>query len=452
MLKRFGIKKSDPIDREPVQMDMQQILAYLEELARLRTLLQVHVNSEPPATLGARVELVNDQDLLFSLSFPHQVPRLKPGEEVELHFPLANMRFKAQVTYQDRGRYMESTFKVPRAIQFADRRGAMRTRIGSREKASAAIFEGLFEGVAASGRLLNISMEGLCLRMERAIQINGSKRLALNKDLFPPGMELQLIRILNLPHLPTIECSGEIRHSSAMPDGPYVLGIRLEGIGSLDYSNLRKFMTRRLPTFARAFPSRRRRGASDEEPEPDEVEASLDQESQEGLEDEVVVDPAFGDEVDAPGDLVFDELEGSTSVPKEDRLIRLRRRGKRFLVIMPDDLDRSIFVCTLHVGGYTCFFEARNLVHGLELSKKAKIDAIFLDQHIGPLTGTEVALRLRKMGRLEGVPIFQFMQSPDVKSLLSAKAAGVNHVVKLPVDFDGELKNLLDRTLGLLKP
>jgi len=103
------------------------------------------------------------------------------------------------------------------------------------------------------------------------------------------------------------------------------------------------------------------------------------------------------------------------------------------------------------VGGYNCFFEAKNLVQGLELSKKAKIDAIFLDQQIGPLSGTEVAQRLRKMGRLEGVPIFQFMRTHDVKALLSAKAAGVNHVLKHPVDFDGELKGLLDRTLGLNK-
>lgn len=449
MLKHFGSKKKESIDREPAQTDVQQILAYLEELARLRTLTQIHVSSDPPVSLGARVELVNDQDFQFSLSFPHQVPRLKPSEVVELNFPLAGMRFKAQCVYQDRGRYMESVFNLPRAIHFADRRDAMRTRIGSREKASAAIFENLFDGTAASGRLLNISMEGMCLRLERAIQVNGGKRLALHKDLFPAGKEMQLIRILNLPHLPTIECSGEIRHASSTPDGPIFLGIRLEGIGSLDYSNLHKFMARRLPTFGRAFPSRRRRGAPEEDPELDETEAALDQEDQETSE-EMVVDPAFGDEVDAPGDPVFDDVEGPTTTA-EDRLIRLRRRGKRFLVIMPDDLDRSIFVCTLHVGGYTCFFEARNLVHGLELSKKAKIDAIFLDQQIGPLTGAEVAQRLRKMGRLEGVPIFEFMRSPDVKALLSSKAAGVNHVVKLPVDFDGELKNLLDRTLGLLK-
>jgi hypothetical protein len=48
------------------------------------------------------------------------------------------------------------------------------------------------------------------------------------------------------------------------------------------------------------------------------------------------------------------------------------------------------------------------------------------------------------------VPIFLFHRAPDVRVVLSAKAAGVNHVLKVPVDFDGDLKDLLDRTLGLI--
>ena len=116
-----------------------------------------------------------------------------------------------------------------------------------------------------------------------------------------------------------------------------------------------------------------------------------------------------------------------------------------------DDLDRSIFVCTLHIGGYSCSTEARNLIQALELTKRVHIDAIFLDEQIGPLAGTEVAVRLRKMGRLGDAPIFLFHQAPDVRVVLSAKAAGVNHVLKVPVDFDGDLKDLLDRTLGLIK-
>lgn len=450
MLRRFGIKKDEPIDREPVQTDMQQIMAYLEELTRLRSLVHLQLHSEPPVCLGARVELVNDQDHTFSLSFPHQVPRMKQGEGIELHFPLAGMRFRADVIYLDRGRYMESVFRLPSRVHFADRRGNRRTRIGSRENASAAIFESFYEGVACSGKLLNISMEGLCMRMERAIQVQGGKRLAPHQDLFRVGQELQIVRILNLPHLPTIECSGQIRSCSASKDGPIRIGLQLDALSSIDIGNLHHFMMRRLPTFGREFPTRRRRGALDErEPSEEDVEEEFQETPGEGGEEasaQVIEDP-FAEFLEAHAA----EPDDTQNAPTEDRLIRIRRRGKRFLVIMPDDLDRSIFVCTLHVGGFNCFFEAKNLVQGLELSKKAKIDAIFLDQQIGPLTGTEVAQRLRKMGRMEGIPIFQFMRTPDVKALLSAKAAGVNHVLKHPVDFDGELKGLLDRTLGLIK-
>jgi CheY-like chemotaxis protein len=448
MLKRLGIKKDELLNRELVQSDVQQILAYLEELGRLRTLVHLHIRSEPALCLGARIELVNDQDFTFSLSFPHQVPRLKAGEVVEMHFPLTGMRFKADIAFHDRGRYMESVFKLPRSIQFADRREARRTRIGSREKASAAVFESLFEGVAASGRLLNISMEGLCIRMERAIQVQGGKRLASHQDLFTVGQELQIVRILNLPQLPTIECSGEVRFCGAIsPGGPILLGIKLEALGSFDSANLHRFMMRRLPTYGRAFPTKRRRGAVEEDPE-EEQEEELQEEGAAAADgtEELLEDP-FAALVDAP----VVEAPDDSGKPSEDRLLRLRRRGKRFLVIIPDDLDRSIFVCTLHVGGYTSFYEARNLVHGLEMSKKVKLDAIFLDQQIGPLSGVEVAQRLRKMGRLEGVPIFGLMRSPDVRTLLSAKAAGVNHVVEVPVDFDGKLKELLDRTLRLTK-
>ncbi|WP_306591685.1 hypothetical protein [Geothrix sp. 21YS21S-4] len=444
MLKRLGLKKGDSTDREPAQADVQQILAYLEELARLRTLVHLHMRSEPPLCLGARVELVNDQDFTFSLSFPHQVPRLNAGETIDLHFPLAGMRFRAEVTYLDRGRYMESIFRLPRAIRFADRRGAMRTRIGSREKASAALFEGLLEGVAASGRLLNLSMEGLCMRMERVMQIQGNKRLAPHADLFQPGQALQVVRILNLPHLPTLECAGEVRFCHSTQGGPVLVGIRLEGMGSSDQNHLQKFMLRRLPTFGRAFPSRRRRGAAEEEPPEEEPSDGPNEEPSDQAENEPL-DEGFEEMVEDSACQTPEERDAAA----EDRRIRLRRRGRHFLVIMPDDLDRSTFICTLQGGGYCCFFEARTLVHALEMSKKAHIDAIFLDQQIGPLSGTEVALRLRKMGRMEGVPIFQFMRSPDVRALLSAKAAGVTHVVKLPVDFDGELKDLLDRTLGL---
>ena len=449
MLKRLGIRKGEPLDREPVQTDVQQILAYLEELGRLRTLVHIYLRSEPPLCLGARVELVNDQDSTFSLSFPHQVPRLKAGEAVELHFPLAGMRFRADVAFHDRGRYMESIFRLPRAIQFADRRGARRTRIGPREKASAAIFEGLVEGVAASGRLLNISMEGLCLRLESAIQVRGGKRLALHPDLFTVGQGLQLVRILNLPHLPTIECSGEVRFCGANRGGPVLLGLRLEGLETFDSGNLHRFMMRRLPTYDRAFPARRRRGATDEDGPEEQDEEEFNEEGGDDLEDasEGTLDDPFAGLVEDPAP---EGLDQSTE-PSEDRLIRLRRRGKRFLIIIPDDLERSLFICALQGGGYTCFFEARNLVHGLEMSKRAKIDAIILDQQIGPLSGAEVAQRLRKMGRLEDVPIFQLMRSPDVKALLSAKAAGVNHVVKTPLDFEGEWKELLDRTFAPMK-
>jgi CheY-like chemotaxis protein len=365
------------------------------------------------------------------------------------------MRFEAEVAFLDRGRYMESRFRLPKRVRFADRRISLRTRIGARERASVAVFESLFEGVASSGRLLSLSMEGLCLRLDRAIQVQGGKRLTPHQDLFTPGNEVQVVRILNLPHLPTIECSGEIRHCAPMDGGAIHLGLRLTGLGSVDLQNLERFMIRRLPSLGRSFPHRRRRGAGDAAEAEDAAllaEAEVVDPEAAALEAQDLEDSSALDEL--LGGLLEDTPTHSLEAPdaeSSDRLLRFRRRTKRLLVIMPDDLDRSSFVCTLHIGGYTCSTEARTLIQALDLTKRQQIDAIFLDEQIGPLAGTEVALRLRKMGRLGEAPIFLFHRAPEIRVLLSAKAAGVNHVLKVPVNFDGDLKDLLDRTFGLSK-
>ena len=457
MLKRLGIKKEEPPDREAVQTDAEQILAYLEELGRLGSLVHLLVRSEPATCLGARVGAVNEEDGSFALTFPHQLPRLKPGEVVALHFPMAGMRFEAELSFLDRGRYMESRFRLPKKVRFADRRISLRTRIGARERASVAVFESLFDGVATSGRLLSLSMEGLCLRLDRVIQVQGGKRLAPHQDLFIPGNEVQVVRILNLPHLPTIECSGEIRHCEPVAGGAIHLGLRLTGLGSVDFQNLERFMVRRLPSLGRSFPHRRRQGAGgaseaeeaalQAEAEVEAAELAAEALEAQDLEDSSALDELLGGLLEDPATNTLEEPDGDF----QDRLLRFRRRTKRLLVIMPDDLDRSIFVCTLHIGGYTCSTEARTLIQALDLTKRVQIDAIFLDEQIGPLAGTEVALRLRKMGRLGEAPIFLFQHAPDVRTVLAAKAAGINHLLKLPVDFDGDLKDLLDRTLGLIK-
>lgn len=463
MFKRLGTRTEDLRGREPAQTDLQQILAYLEELSRLRTLVHLHIRTGVALCLGGRIELVNEATQAFSVSFPHQVPRLGAGEVVDLHFHLAGMRFQAATTYLERGGYMQCVFRLPSRIQFAERRMAMRTRLGPREKASVAVFESLCEGLAASGRLVNLSMEGFCMRLDRAMQIESNKRHSLHSELFQAGQKLQVIRILNLPHLSTLECSGVVRFSQDSQTGHVLLGVQIEGIGSGDYDGLGRFMARRLPTFGKAFPVRRRRGEA-EVPPPEE----------DGEDSAAEVNPEVDDEVEAEGAAAAlgqeealleavsqaDDLRerekmapgtGATDC-QEDRLLRIRRRGKRILIIVPDDLDRSSLVCTLKLGGYAIFFEARNLVQGLEWSKKAQIDAVFVDQRVGPLAGTEVSQRVRKMGKLDRVPVFMFMRTPDVKALLSAKGSGVDHVVKFPVDFAGELKDRLDLAFGLRQP
>lgn len=72
------------------------------------------------------------------------------------------------------------------------------------------MLEGVFEGRGATGRLVNLSMEGLCIRIDRALSIGNAQKLAVSPSLFEVGTPLPIVRIQNLPHTPTLEGSGVV--------------------------------------------------------------------------------------------------------------------------------------------------------------------------------------------------------------------------------------------------
>jgi hypothetical protein len=101
-------------------------------------------------------------------------------------------------------------------------------------------------------------MEGLCLHVMKAISIRDNKRLAINTSLFHPRQEIMVVRILDLPHAPLVECAGTIMHVEDSAEG-ITMDLHLDGAGTLETWTLKQVMTRRVPTFARRFPQKQRR-------------------------------------------------------------------------------------------------------------------------------------------------------------------------------------------------
>lgn len=426
-------------EREPSLRDREQILAWLEELARLRTPLALRLKEDDAFGSTVKVELVSEEKESFTLSFLHQPPGdWKVGQVVHLNFPLDGQRFRAAVKFMGLAGYLQREFKVPDSIFHAERRGLLRTRFSKREKPTVAVLEELFQGLGLSGPILNLSMGGLAFRVDRVMDIRLDRRLQVKGDLLGPGRKMTLIRIQDLPHTPTLECSATIAHFNAIPEG-VVAGLIFEGMGSLEMQYIAKLLSQRLPTFGKGFPRKRRRGEQEANPELEGIE-----------EDDIPAfeEPAPPNEVeDALSDRELLEIKVAMKAP--DRLSQLRKRTRQILVVHPDELDRAILTSTLQVDGYRGIHEARSLVQALDIARHHNLNAILVGQKVGPHAGLEVVAKLKEAFKGEALSAVLITEGDDVKAKLALKGGRVDGLVPYPVDFDGILKPLLEKLMGL---
>ncbi len=432
-------KKPERIDgREPELRDREMILAYFEELSRLGTAVMLWVDLDSWIPIGLKVEGVREDSWSFSAVLQRALPGELSGKRVlELAFPLEGVRLLASVHFQAREGYLKASFSLPEAIRFGERRERVRARFGPREKARVTVLEDFMQGCGATGRLVNLSLSGLCLRVDRVIAVRGEGQIPISPAVFTAGTRLALVRIQDLPNLPTIECSGITTHSGRSAIGTTV-GIHLEGLGSLEQNLLAAVLARRLPTFARNFPVRHRRSEDDlVDPAANPEEAGAwDATMEEGGLD--------------PGALAsFPEAEGLVEPSREERMIRIKRSGKRILIIMHDDLDRAILAGTLQADGFRPAMEARNFAEALGWFRVTPIDLVILDHQVGAHPGQVFLDRLRAQGYGLETPVVMTFEEVDVRTTIMAKAHRISHLQRKPIDYDGELRGMLHRLLGI---
>lgn len=422
-----------PPDRPGELRDREVILAYLEELQRLEVPAALWVDPSTWVPIGAYVVAVSEAAGSITLALQRALPgNLKPRQELELAFPMEGQRFLAGVRFLERGAYLQALFQLPEAVRLGDRRERGRARFGPRERAKVTVLEGVFQGCGATGRLVNLSLGGLCMRVDRVVSVADDRKIPLTPQIFAPGTRLEVVRIQDLPQVPMIECTGVTTHIEKGPIGVTV-GVRLEDLGGLEQRLLAQFLARRLPTFARHFPLRRRRRE-------DEL-AELGEHDEEVWEEAEAADPEPPQE-EAVGD-------GFPGEDRHARMVRIRKAGRRILLVILDDLDRAILAGTLQVDGYRQIAEARSYTEALRWFRAGAVDLVILEAQVGVHTGQRMLERLRAQGVALETPVVMLAEAGDIRAKLMAKVAKVAHLQRKPIDYDGELRGVLERLLGI---
>lgn len=438
-IKDFFKAQVEP-ERERSLHDPDQILAWLEELSRIRTVMDLTFGKDEVTPLACKVERVGEETGSCTFSFQRK-PTVEPvaGQMAHLVFPLDGRRFQTEVTYLDRGGYLEYRFKLPTAIRHAERRDTLRVQFRTRERIQIVVLQGLFEGLGLSGELVDLSMGGCGFLVHRAIRVQDERRLPIRLDLLAPGTPLALVRLPDLPRLPLVECGGRVSHLQQRSNG-ITLGLAFENLGAFETGILGKFMTERIPGFRTDFPWKRRYKDLSEE------ERQRPQPSGEPGDEPLAEAPSPAAE--AFSDHEITELQEAIREP--DRLVKLRKRGKKILMVIADELDRTLLMAMFHQDGYRCIFEANSLVQALDVHRRQPLDLLVVDQTVARHGALEVIDTLRGQGLPKKTPVVVLQRIPEVRLSVATKAGGVSILAPHPVDFAGCLKAPVEGLLGLV--
>ena len=435
--------KTDAPNGETLLKERDTILAYLEELARLKIPVKLWFSEDDRVALGAEVLKVEEGSMRFLLRLKRALPGgIAPKQKVTMVFPLDQCRLLCLVRFLDRGGYLEGWFAIPESLRHAEQRSRLRSKFSTREKATVTVLEGLQDERGATGSLVDLSMTGLCMRVERAVAIRYNHPLTVRGDLFPRGTIFPIIRIEQLPYSPMVECSGRVAHIREDTDlGEVLMGITFDPVGENETQVLNQVMGRRLPNFNQGFPIRERLA---QDPDLLVGPAGAGELPEASTSDA----PAAGDQEPAAA-----PAAASVHTPESDeerlaRVLRNRKRLKRILLIMFDDLDRAILGSTLKVDGYDKIHEARNFLEAVAHFKVFELDAVIIEQQLGNHSAQDFLQRLRKQELCLDLPVVLLVNELDVRVKIMAKAAKIDRIQLVPVDYDGEFRDALH---GLLK-
>jgi hypothetical protein len=207
---------------------------------------------------------------------PHE---MLAGAEFRMLFAVDDQRFEGIVSLVGREGYLQYGFKLPSTLYQADRRVHPRFPFRPRESAYVIAQDAGIPGVGVAGTLVNVSMGGVALRVDRALRMDDGVRVPVTSALFERGKGFPRLRIQDLPLLKLLEGRAVSAHAtergSELILGLGFVGMKLEEEAALFRSlQFREKMYRggQRPDGA-AGPGRPGRGkgagGEDEEPFPD---------------------------------------------------------------------------------------------------------------------------------------------------------------------------------------
>jgi hypothetical protein len=304
----------------PVE-DPQAVQDAIQSLFEAETEFFIKVEGTATLPYASRVQLLRFPEGQFVLKLVRPLPHEMPsGALFRMTFTVDDLRFEAVIALIGRDGYLQYGFHLPASLFQADRRQHQRYPFRPRENAYVIAQDAGIPGIGVAGPLVNISMGGVALRVDRALRMDDGVRIPVNSALFERGKGFPRLRIQDLPLLHLLEGRAVSAHASEHGT-ELVLGLSFNAMSLEEETALARSL---------AFREKMYRGGAAPQGEPG---------------------PARGGR--SRGDAAEEEAEAESRPPLEVTvLLRLRRRTARVVLVMADGPVRAGIQDLLRQHGY----------------------------------------------------------------------------------------------------
>lgn len=366
----------------------ETIRAYLDELARLKTPVQLWL---PADDKPFETTLSHVSPITFSST---TTPQLEPGQTLDLSFMLEARRFIARVKALSSG-----VFRIPLTIAQGERRAEYRGAFERSEPAVVMAVEHcsgtVLGGKFLLGKLLDLSPHGLRIALGEVGSLSGPG------DGLKIGDRFASICITGLPFTPPIHGRARVAHVAQTAAEPYA-GLALEGLTDADQRNVERVLAPRLPTtFGEAFPAKKRKT---------------------DIADELGTPTAVKVKAKAP-EIVQREPPppAAPERPVTTPVMRLRKASKKLLFLSEHRMTPALAEA-FRQDGFKHVVEVKSYPEAKAAASQAKFDLLFLDVRVGRHWGGDMMKSLRDLDLLVDVPIILLVDHSTDGALVIARS------------------------------
>lgn len=424
------------------QGSSELVLAYLEDAQRLRTPMQLR---DPKAReVTANLQSVDEEGgrLTFQLSAPLLAEK---GDRIKLIFLHESLRLGAQAKLLEL-RTGSAVLEIPADLELLERRKKARARLNVREGSTLTALTSLFQGVGIMGVLENISEDGARVKVERAMEAKGERRLNIATGLFPVGHAFMLIKLAKLPKLSAVvELSGNVAYLDSNSGGLSV-GVTFAKPSPEVAGAIRGVVSGRVSPLATSVPPKSRR-PKEKEAEPTKEIPKVAPVPVQTPEPPAAEVPEAAPVASSPSPEVVQEAP-KASPERNAALVRLKKRSRTIVIAMSPDGHRDIVLSHFLEEGYGRVFTAGTLTELLGLLGEQNVSLIFIDGGVAELQGFDLAEALGKVGEAH-IPLVLAAEEVSTSTVLNARRVGVDQLIVKPYVMDDTFSALFEQLMEL---